>query len=161
MSRIRLTTGMAALALLFMTGNAWADRYCAMPRDATALNVAALQQKLMVAALTCNQTALYNRFVISYRPELQRSDTALVAYFLRRDHRRGTADYHAFKTKLANDASLQSLHNPSYCAEARAVFDVALNERNQPLTDLVSSQPAIAEVSERGCSHGPRFAGQP
>lgn len=151
--------GTLALALLSLTGQAWAEGFCANPEERTALKVAALQQELMVAALSCSETRSYNRFVLAYRGDLQRSDAALQTYFLRRDPQRGMADYNAYKTRLANDASLRSLHDiDGYCMDARAAFDTALARRDRPLASLVSEQPAIVSVSDTECTDGTRFA---
>ena len=43
----------------------------------------------MVAGLTCQASDAYNRFVIAYRPELQKSDADLKAYFVRREGAQG------------------------------------------------------------------------
>ena len=124
-------TGAAALALSLLAGNAWAAASCARPQDVTALRTAALQQQLMVAALTCHDVADYNRFVISYQSELQKSDKALMNFFLRQDARKGADDYNAYKTRLANASSLRSLRDPKFCRSAKLAFDVALNRKGR------------------------------
>ena len=72
----------------------------------TAIKAAAVQQRLMVAALSCDAAQLYNRFVTSYQRELQASDRALQNFFRRLNGKTGTEDYHAFKTRLANASSM-------------------------------------------------------
>src|SRR5215467_13613295 len=121
-----LRTGAAVLALLGMVGQSWAAGSCTRAQDVLALKTAALQQQLMVAALYCNDVAPYNHFVTSHQSELQASDAALLRYFT---HGHGGARaYHAYKTGLANDFSLASLHGmPTYCAAANAAFDAAEN----------------------------------
>ena len=83
--RTGLKTGFAALTLCWLTGNAMAAARCVEPQDMTALQIAALQQQLMVAALTCHDVDDYNRFVISHQPELQASDRELLRFFIRQD----------------------------------------------------------------------------
>lgn len=159
MMRRRFRTGTAALAFLSMTEQALAGGFCANPLESTALKIAALQQELMVAALSCKETESYNRFVIAYREDLQRSDAVLEAYFMRGNPHGGTAAYNAYKTRLANDASLRSLHGiDAYCTDAHAVFDTALARHDRPLAGLVSDQPAVVAVSGTGCADGDRFA---
>lgn len=161
MVRTHFRTGAAGLAFLFLTGQTWAGGYCANPEESTALKIAALQQQLMVAALSCNETALYNRFVIAYRANLQRSDAVLQGYFQRGDPHGGMAAYHAYKTKLANTASLRSLHDiVSYCADAHAVFDTALARYDRPLAALVSDQPAVIAAGDTECTSGKQVAGR-
>lgn len=158
--RQQFITGAAALAFFFLTGQAWAGGYCASPEEKAALKIAALQQQLMVAALSCSETGFYNRFVIAYRTDLQRSDTVLQGYFLHSDPHGGIAAYHAYKTKLANTASLRSLRDiETYCTDAHAVFDTALARYDQPLTALVSDQPAAIAVRDTECTNSRRVAG--
>ena len=143
--------GLVALVTLAgTTGNAWARAACLKSRDAHALQTAAMQQRLMVAALTCQQAPLYNRFVITYRGELMRSDADLRRYFR---HHGGMTGYHAYKTKLANAASLESLHGiRHYCADANTVFHSALDTGKTSLTALVeqASGPEPGICRNRG-----------
>jgi len=112
-------------ALQLLPGGAWAAG-CANRADASALKVAALQQELMVAALSCHEIARYNDFVISHQPELIASDANLKAFFVRTGGgRRGEAGYHSYKTELANSASLSSLRDDAFCDRAAAEFDAA------------------------------------
>ena len=145
-----------AVSLCAMTAQSWAG--CARPEEANALKAAALQQELMVAALTCSQIALYNHFVISYRTELQQSDAQLQSFFLRQNPRTGMADYHAYKTRLANQASLSSLHNNNYCANTQGAFDDA--SITPTLAAFVASQPdsdeTYAACSERDSAQAVR-----
>ena len=139
--------------LPLLAGNAWAAESCVRPQDVTALRTAALQQQLMVAALTCHDVAAYNGFVISHQGELLMSDKALMDFFLRHDARTGTDDYNAYKTWLANAASLRSLRDPQFCRSARVAFNVAL-DLNKPLAELVSERPSPIETAYARCMPG-------
>ena len=126
-----------------------ATSLCTTPEELSALRTAAVQQELMVAGLTCQATDAYNRFVIAYRPELQKSDADLKAYFVRRDGARGEAEYDTFKTKLANLSSLSDIANSSgYCANARAAFDMAMQGR-QNLASFVADQRLLIALPEQ------------
>ena len=129
-----------------------ADR-CAAPKDYASLKLAALQQQLMVAALTCHETGSYNRFVLGYRSQLQRSDHAMLAFFKKRDGARaGDAHYNAYKTKLANDAMLQeNADSDGYCEAARVAFQAAFQNRGS-LNNWVASQRVNAEIPYEDCS---------
>jgi hypothetical protein len=136
-------TGAAALMLTCMAGNVMAATAaaagCAQPEDMTALKAAAIQQKLMVAALSCNAVKLYNDFVTSYQKDLQASDRALQNFFRRLSGAKGTEDYHAYKTRMANASSMQSIGNIStYCADAQAAFTASTANPN--LAAFVSIQ---------------------
>jgi hypothetical protein len=117
----------------------------------TALQVAAVQQHLMVAALACNDAGLYNTFVVTYRNDLQASDATLRAYFARRAEDTGKFEYDTFKTKLANDFSLSSNRNKTFCGSALAVFRAALNENKKSLASFALSQPMAVDHTYTTC----------
>jgi len=142
-----------AFVLPLLAGNAWAAESCVRPQDVTALRTAALQQKLMVAALTCHDVAAYNRFVISHQGALQVSDKALMDFFLRQNAQTGADDYNAYKTWLANTASLRSLRDPQFCRNTNIAFNAAL-DLNKPLTELVSERPSPIETGYARCVPG-------
>jgi len=98
-----------ALSSFFTT--CWAAELCARAPDITALQVAAVRQQLMVAALSCNEIARYNDFVSVYQKELVTSDAALEAFFARQNAATAFQDYNAYKTKLANLYSRRSSGN--------------------------------------------------
>ena len=137
-------TSVAVVALSCVTANAWAaGAVCAKPQETHALQAAAVQQRLMVAALSCDAVAAYNRFVLAYQKELQSSDRALQSFFRRLNARTGTADYHAYKTRLANASSIQSIGNiTEYCASAKQIFSSALETGKATLAAFLSSQTA-------------------
>jgi hypothetical protein len=151
-----LKTGAAALMLTSMIANvcAAAERGagCANPADMFAVRTAAIQQNLMVAALSCHAIPEYNEFVTRYRPELQASDHQLEVFFKRLYGQSGTAQYHSFKTHLANASSLQSINKGlTYCADAQAMFDLALSRGRMSLTAFLSDQPTEAENNYSAC----------
>src|SRR5262249_57347943 len=107
-----ITTGLLTVSL-FASG-AEAAALCTTPDEMAALRTAAVQQELMVAGLACKASDAYNRFVLAYRPELQKSDADLKTYFLRREGARGEAAYDTFKTKLANLSSFSDAPDAGY-----------------------------------------------
>jgi hypothetical protein len=143
--RRSIKTSAAALMLTCMAGNVWAASAnaaigCARPADMTALQTAAMQQRLMVAALSCNAAPAYNDWVHAYQKELQAADQALQSYFKRLNAKTGTSDYHAYKTRLANASSMQSIGDiTGYCANAQASFDQALHGSKTTLAVFVST----------------------
>ena len=146
MKTIRVLAATTA-ALSMLATQAWAG--CTGDSDALALKTAAVQQELMVAAFTCGDTDGYNRFVTSYQRDLQDSDATLLAYFQRTG---STADYHSYKTSLANDFSLISTRNHGFCGAANAAFNEALDPSHPSLARIVADQPVT--VNEDGASCG-------
>jgi hypothetical protein len=146
MKTIRMMAAATAAVSLLAT-QAWAG--CTDASDAMALKTAAVQQELMVAAFTCGDTDGYNRFVIAYQRDLQDSDAVLLTYFQRTG---STADYHSYKTSLANDFSLISVRNDRFCSAANSAFDAALDPSHPALQEIVAEQPVT--VSEDGDTCG-------
>lgn len=159
--RKSVKTCAAALMLTCMAGDALAATVgCARPEDMTAIKAAAVQQKLMVAALSCDAVQLYNKFVTSYQKDLQASDRALQNFFRRMNGRTGTEDYHAFKTRLANASSMQSIGDiTGYCANAKQVFDAALDSARTNLAVFVSGQTTSADNAFAPCQFRTASAG--
>src|ERR1700691_2159246 len=122
---------------------------CTTQGELSSLRTDALQQQLMVAGLTCHASEAYNRFVLAYRPELQKSGAELEAYFIRRGGEHGEADYDTFKTKLANLASFSdSTDGRAYCANARVSFEMALRY-NQSIYNYVAGQQLVVALPEQ------------
>ena len=148
----------AGLSLSLTAGTAWAADVCARPPDLVALQVAALQQQLMVAALTCDDVPLYNNFVTAYQKDLVASDEALQAFFDRFGSEDGTPAYHSFKTKMANLYSARSATDKRrFCTNARATFGPALKPETMSLASFAMSQPST--VSEPYTNCGETVAG--
>ena len=139
----------AAAVCCFVSGEAEARRArCALPAEMSAMQAAAIQQELMVAALTCNEVARFNAFQTGFGPELRISDGALARMFRRLyGPRGGEAAYHAFKTRLANQFSMRSIQShPAYCREAGALLDAALaSDRRPALVTFVGNLNATVE----------------
>ncbi|HWX90873.1 MAG TPA: hypothetical protein VNY75_11235 [Rhizomicrobium sp.] len=141
-----LKTACASIALLALSNPALAAS-CASPVDAAALKTAVLQQELMVAALQCHETGAYNRFVMTYRPELQSSDATLKAFFVRRGGEHGEAGYDAFKTKAANLSALeQARDTPAFCADAHALFRAALSNQGSLMSFVDARSADIGNI---------------
>lgn len=139
-----LKTACATIALLALSNPALAA--CATQADAAALKTAVMQQELMVAALQCHETSAYNRFVMSYRTELQASDAALKNFFIKRGGEHGEAGYDSFKTKAANLSGLEQARDAhAFCADAHALFAAAAKNQ-QPLAVFVEDRSAPLDL---------------
>src|ERR1700755_1613493 len=105
--------GALSLAGVLMAGNALAaSSKCAKPDEVTAIQVSAVQQELMVAALTCDQITNFNAFQTGFGAELRASDATLHKMFKRIfGGKAGEDQFHAFKTRMANDSSIRSIHD--------------------------------------------------
>ena len=150
-----MRTGALSLAGVMMAGTAFAagPSKCAKPEEVTAIQTAAIQQELMVAALTCNQVANFNAFQTGFSRELQASDATLHKMFKRIfGARAGEDQFHAFKTRMANDSSIRSIHdNPGYCHEADTVFAAALTPVKPTLAAFVSGVTVQEESPVNSC----------
>lgn len=155
-----IRTAVAVIAVCSMSANAWAQgAICTAPQELAAIKTAAVQQELMVAALSCNATPRYNQFVTTFQAALQTSDRALRAFFQRTEGRGATAAYHAFKTRLANAASRKSIaHITNYCDAAEASFQTALDSGSHTLASFLSTQPPLEAARYTVCENIPVIA---
>lgn len=132
----------ALLALVQSWTNPALAAGCATAAEASALKTAVIQQELMVAAFQCREAGAYNRFVTVFRGELQTSDAALKAFFIRRGGAQGEAGYDRFKTKAANISALEQARNSAaFCADAHALYAAAFAHRGS-LMSFVESRTA-------------------
>jgi len=141
---MRRIAGATALAATLLAGSALAaPPKCAKPDEVSAIQAAAIQQELMVAALTCGEVGNFNAFQTGFGPELRTSDSTLEHMFKRLfGGGKGEAEYHAFKTRMANDSSIRSIHdNQAYCHAASMVFAAALAPQKPALADFVAGIP--------------------
>lgn len=152
-----LKTGVCAMALCAaIVGGAEARKSlkCAAPEDVTAMQVAAIQQELMDAALTCGDSTRdnFNAFQTSFGPELRRSDKTLLRMFKRvMGNSNGDKAYNLFKTELASKAELRRIHgHTDFCSAAGQVFAAALAPEKPSLNDFVSGIPVTDIVAEGG-----------
>jgi len=134
---LKKTLAASAALLMAALSAAAASAACLNRTDMHALQAAAVQQKLMVAAFTCQDSAAYNRFVLSHRGELQKSDATLMAFFKRGSG--GVAAYHTYKTHLANASALSSSRDDGFCGDASALFRRV--SRGGSLDDVLDSMP--------------------
>jgi hypothetical protein len=96
---------------------------CGTSQESAAIEAEIMKQRLMVAAFVCHAHEYYNDFILSYRDDLIAADAKLKNYFVRRYGPEGELDYHAFKTRLANDSMRESIKdNGGYCEIAKDAF---------------------------------------
>ena len=152
---IMVKAGALSLAGMLVAGPALAASAskCAKADEITSIQVAAVQQELMVAALTCDQITNFNAFQTGFGPELRASDETLHKMFKRSGGpRQGEAEFHAFKTRMANDSSIRSIHdNQGYCHEAASVFASALAPVKPTLAAFVSGITVQEESPVNSC----------
>jgi hypothetical protein len=143
----------ALVAVLLSTSVLARAPKCALPDEVTAIQAAAIQQELMVAALTCDQISSFNQFQVSFGPELRSSDAKLEHMFKRLfGAGTGEAQYNAFKTRLANNSSVSSIHdNSNYCRTAGLVFAAALTPAKPALADFVAGIPVTDPSPVNSC----------
>jgi hypothetical protein len=151
--KIRAGVAVLTAVLLATTAIARPAPKCAQPMEVSAIQTAAIQQELMVAALTCNEIDHFNAFQTGFNKELRASDATLEHMFKRLfGGARGEAQYHAFKTRLANDSSMRSIHdNVNYCQEARQVFSAALVSDRPTLSSFVATVPVTEDSPVNSC----------
>ena len=147
-----IRTAVIAFAFFATTVQGRAAELCALFDDLTALQTAAVQQRLMVSALACNETSSYNHFVLGHQGELQKADEVLQSFFTRQNAGTGIDDYHAYKTRLANVYSLLSAqHKEEYCRLTRAALERSNKGETDSLREFILAQPLVLVVASRSC----------
>jgi hypothetical protein len=128
---------------------AGAAGYCERPEDALAVQTAALQQEMMVAAFECHDVASYNNFVLSHQTALQEADAALLAFFARANPQKAFDDYNFYKTELANAASLHFLHDRQFCLKVNLDYRAA---RDRTLAQTLAEVPYTVDTGAVRCN---------
>lgn len=116
---------------------------CATAREAEALRVRSLQNKLMVAALTCGEAERYDAFILQYDLVLSAKGHVMSAYFSRRHGgkrvKRLMDDY---VTEQANQHSLDSMRNRgAFCQEAGETLSALLDGGEETLLASATAIP--------------------
>jgi hypothetical protein len=156
----RLIASLMATAL-FAPGIASAA--CLKATDGTAMNMAGLKSQLMVTALACDTRERYNSFVMTFRPTLQREDTALNSYFSHHFGRSWRTEHDSYITQLANVQSEATIREGTlFCQQNVALFDQVLALKTpQQLEEFANDKPMLQPVNYDICGTPHRPIYQP
>ena len=146
----RLFSTLVAAALL---APGIASATCLKPYEGTAINIAGLKSQLMVTALTCNTRDRYDDFVLSFRPMLQREDSALNSYFLHHYGRSWRSEHDDYITQLANMQSEAGIREGTqFCQDNVGLFDevLALKTSTQ-LMQFANDKPMLQPMYYEIC----------
>ena len=143
----------ATFAMLAMVGQSWAGGLCARPDEHGPEDrghaAGADGRRALLQRHRGSTTASSFRI----RRELQDSDAALHAYFVRANAVSGEGDYHAYKTRLANNFSLIGLHAmQTFCEGAKMTFDTVLNVGEHALSAVVATLPDARGNDRTDCT---------
>ena len=130
-----------------------ASATCLKPYEGTAINVAGLKSQLMVTALTCNTRDRYDDFVLTFRPMLQREDTALNSYFLHHYGRSWRSEHDDYITQLANVQSEAGIREGTeFCHDNVGLFDEVLAVKSsKDLMDFANDKPMLQPIDYDIC----------
>jgi hypothetical protein len=107
---------------------------CPTPAERNALDVRALQSRLMVTALACGTRDDYNRFAVKYRKTLVRNGEIMVGYFRRNFGAKSQKHLDRYVTALANDASRTSnLNRRKFCRDSKEILAAIDGDRARNL----------------------------
>ncbi|MEQ8602231.1 MAG: hypothetical protein RIB45_02845 [Marivibrio sp.] len=142
----RATGAVAALAMgVGLVGAAQAACTQGIESGTLAKSVRTLQSDLMVAALSCNERAMYNAFAVGYRSDLQQHGRALKSHFTNNYGGTGVKKLNAYVTELANDASIRHAQTGSaYCTAAASVLEELMADGAKVDLGLYALRYAIA-----------------
>jgi hypothetical protein len=156
----RLFATLAAAALL---APGMASATCLKSYEGTAINVAGLKSELMVTALSCDTRDRYNDFVLTFRPMLQREDSALNSYFLRHYGRSWRSEHDDYITQLANMQSEASIREGTqFCHDNVGLFDEVLALKSPTaLMAFANDKPMLQPIDDDVCGVPHRPVYQP
>jgi hypothetical protein len=131
----------------------FASATCLKPNEGTAINIAGLKSQLMVTALSCNTRDRYNAFVLTFRPTLQREDTALNTYFLHHYGRSWRSQHDDYITQLANMQSEAGIREGTqFCQDNVGLFDEVLALRSAAaLLRFANEKPMLQPIDNDIC----------
>lgn len=120
-----------ATAIAALCGSSQASQAQSLnAREQAALDVRYLQTELMVAALSCGRTDFhqhYNVFVAKFGKSLKQHGAMLKSYFNREYGKQGGTQMDRYVTRLANEASLRSMQQTSFCQDSSTLFQRVTN----------------------------------
>jgi len=119
---------------------------CLTPTEGLNIRLRYFRADMAVAALTCNQKPLYNRFVSRHQAELVSGGQALRSMFSRLYQSAATKELNRFITHLANQASMRSLAATNYCKSMASIFETTLSLPLRGLTDYVRQRPVVTAL---------------
>jgi hypothetical protein len=129
--RIRVTVRAVILAGVAVAALSVSQPRSAMsapltPREQAAFDVRFLQTEFMVAALSCGRPdfqAFYNTFVTRFGAPLKRHADELKVHFTKEYGKQGANKLDSYATKLANEASLRSMRQVTFCQDTGMVME--------------------------------------
>jgi hypothetical protein len=125
---------------------------CYTAPEVRASQVRQLQTELMVAALSCSGypdlglRARYNAFVTKFGGNLNDTAKVLRGHFQRNHGRDHVRRFDAYITALANQASLRSFDEPSYCQSAVPVFEALASIEPREVENFAAREVAVVEA---------------
>ncbi len=156
MSSHRLRAAGIAVLAAGVLASPVAEAACARSTELSGLRARVLQTELMVAALSCGESARYNAFVTRFRGELVVESKRMQGYFSRVHGGRASKELNAFVTELANNSSQRSLTEAAtFCPQAAALLDDALKMEPKQLRSFAAQQ-SFADAHGIDSCDGPR-----
>lgn len=129
---------------------------CQPKTESLAMDVNALKNSLMVAALSCNQNRQYNSFINRHSTALKQHEYVLKQHFSTLFGHASEKELTAFNTRIANNASRQSMrsHNGEYCAHYASLFNKLINGKSSNIPTIAVQQRAFRLHGAKSCQHG-------
>ncbi len=154
---MRFALVLAMVGLVFTSSAHAALPSCASDGERQAMLVRGLQSYLMMAAVACNQSDAYNKFINNNQAELSRQGHSLKAYFQRVYGGSSETHLNKFITEIANEWSQVHMANmTNYC---KSTWDMMyqLEKQPMPLTEVskgIAAQPGVTNAMCSGVATG-------
>jgi hypothetical protein len=123
---------------------------CVSADEADAFQLRALQNRLMVAALSCNQQTAYNTFVEKFQGELTSAGKSMRSYYMRTGG--GEAALNRHMTELANAAGLLRAKAPDdFCNDTWTMF-LLLQDEPMELPTIAAKHEMSSVATPHQCA---------
>ncbi len=122
-----ILAGLGALAVASSPALAAPAPSCVQPAEQAAIELRALQSRLMVGAVSCRQEDAYNAFVRRFQRDLGGAYNRAEGHFRRLHGGQGRTRFNQFDTNLANVQSEEGIRQGSFfCRDTQQFFREAM-----------------------------------
>lgn len=146
--------GLTAAGLLVSQAANAIVPYCLHPAEQSALDVEGLKSELMVTALACGTKAEYNAFVTRFKPDLNKEEKQINAFFNHAYGRQGRKQQDEYITQLANGQSQDGTKQGTlFCQQHVPMFNQVMALRNgSELPEYAAGQALMQPATAQACS---------
>lgn len=148
-----ILAGIGALAVASSPALAAPAPTCLRPAEQAALELRALQSRLMVGAVACRQEEAYNAFVRRFQRELGSAYSQAEGHFRRLHGGQGRTRFNQYDTILANAQSEENIRQGTFfCRDTQVFFREAMALDSSQLARFGTERNILQPYQVATCS---------